>query len=133
MGRFLDLKSVQNRFQSGSGTMLNDDTVSKLKKKRAASVGRALTRLKVEVLAALGEGNREGADGFTRLTSLANKGSADLQSSYGPFCKLLEYKNVQKRSPGIFSLPWTLPKAGGCAPRTPCLCEGAAAPSRSAR
>ena len=74
----MEPKSVQNRFQSGFGRALIEASDSKPKKKRAKSVGGAPSRLKVEVFEALGEGNREGANGFTRLTSLGQaKGSAD--------------------------------------------------------
>ena len=43
VGQFLEPKSLQNRLQSCFGRALNEDSVSKLKKERAESIGRAQT------------------------------------------------------------------------------------------
>ena len=43
-----------------------------------SSSAQLLLASKLRNLEPVGEGNREGADVFTRLTSLASKGSADL-------------------------------------------------------
>ena len=66
----MEPKSLQNRFSRGFERALEDDSYSKLKKYRSAFIGGAAGFLKVEVLELVGEANREGADGFTRLTSL---------------------------------------------------------------
>ena len=55
-----------------------EDGDSKLKKERVRSIAGAQTE---GFWCLWGEGNREGANGFTRLTSLGQaKGSADLDS-----------------------------------------------------
>ena len=42
-GPFLEPKSLQNRFRSGFGRALNEDSVSKLKKERSGSIGTVQT------------------------------------------------------------------------------------------
>ena len=55
----------------GFGRALNEDSVSKAKKATAKSIG---GDQKCRFLDPLGERNREGADVFTRLTTLARQG-----------------------------------------------------------
>ena len=94
---------TQNRFKIGSKVFLigpeaalKGDSDSKLKKEGAASVGGAARELRRStnwrVLGPLGEGNREGADVTTRLTTLPNGqgvgGLDKIPSSkvFGPSC-----------------------------------------------
>ena len=80
----LDPKSLQKLFQSGLGMALNRDSVSNVKEERARSVEGAAAELrgstKLRILEAW-EGNREGAVGFTRLTTL--------QSGVGGYCETM--------------------------------------------
>ena len=55
-GQFSERKSVQNRFRSGFGRALDEDSFSKLKKERAASIGPP----KLEGFGAPRRGNKEG-------------------------------------------------------------------------
>ena len=68
----------QNRFQSGLERHLNEDSDSKLKKYGSESIERFPGPFKLEVFGASG-GKKQGGGQyvFTRLTSLASKGSAD--------------------------------------------------------
>ena len=56
-GPFLEAKSVQNRFRSGLGRPLNEDSISKLKKERSRSSAGAQTG---GFGGLWGEGNRRG-------------------------------------------------------------------------
>ena len=71
MGPFLEPKSLQNRFRSGFGRALDEDSISKLKKGRAASSASPQTG---GFLSLCGEGNREGTVSFTRLTTCPRTG-----------------------------------------------------------
>ena len=57
---FLEPKSLQDRFRSGFGRALNEDSVSKLKKERAGLSSGAAPEIKLEGISALGRGNKEG-------------------------------------------------------------------------
>ena len=71
----MEPKSLQNRFRSGFGRALNEDSVSKLKKERAKSVGGAAPEIKLEGISALGRGNKEGGSiVLTRLTTCPRTG-----------------------------------------------------------
>lgn len=89
-GPRIGAKTVPNRVQNTFGRVLNEDRISILKKEMAGSIGRAAPRIRVStnrrILDLRGEGNREGADGFNRLTSLASKGSADHRVPTNALC-----------------------------------------------
>ena len=85
MGPKTDSKSVPKCSKIGPEAALQSDSDSKLKREGAASVGGAAPELRGStnwrVLGPLGEGNREGADVTTRLTTLSkDKGSADIMN-----------------------------------------------------
>ena len=68
-----------------------------------------MTHLKVEGFGPLGEGNREGADVFTRLTTLSkDKGSAD-----NPTSGLLLLALQQARLRTLFPSFWQQLEGGG--------------------
>ena len=82
LGPKMIAKWVPKCSKIGPETALKGDSETKLKKEGAKSVGRAAPELRGStnwrVLGPLGEGNREGADVTTRLTTLSrDKGSAD--------------------------------------------------------
>ena len=56
----MESKSLQSKSQNGFGRTLDEDIVSKVKKKKAESVGGPPGRLKVEVCEALGGGKQGG-------------------------------------------------------------------------
>ena len=59
--------------------ILNGDSDSKLKKYRSESIAVVPGRVKLEVFGSSGGGKQgRGQHGFTRLTSLASKGPADI-------------------------------------------------------
>ena len=78
-GPFLEPKLLQNRFRSGFGRALNEDSVSKLKKDRPRSSAGAAGHHKLDGIWALGRGNMEwGSIVLTHLTTLSkDKGSVD--------------------------------------------------------
>ena len=57
-GPFLEPKSLQNRFRSGFGRALDEDSVSKLKKERAKSIGGAAVGSKLDGFWVLGRGSQ---------------------------------------------------------------------------
>ena len=82
LGPKMIAKSVPKCSKIGPETALKGDSDSKLKKEGAKSVEGLAPELRQStnwrVLGPLGEGERDGADGFTRLTTLSkDKGSAD--------------------------------------------------------
>jgi len=71
----LEPKSLQNQFRSGFRRALNEDSVSKLKKERAESVGGAAREHKLDGFGPLGRGNKEGGSiVLTRLTTCPRTG-----------------------------------------------------------
>ena len=83
LGTLLDHFWTQNRYKIDPKTVLEGPwmriSFRSSKKTRRGSSGQLRLPSKLGVLEPLGEGNREGANGFTRLTSLGQaKGSADL-------------------------------------------------------
>ena len=71
----MEPKSLQNRFRSGFGRALNEDSVSKLKKERAESIGGVAEGYKLDGIWALGRGNKEGGSiVLTRLTTCPRTG-----------------------------------------------------------
>ena len=72
----MEPKSFQNRFRSGFGRALDEDSVSKLKKERARSSGTAAAHPNRREFGPLGRGNKEGGSiVLTRLTTLSQGGS----------------------------------------------------------
>ena len=70
-GPFLEPKSVQNRFRSGLGRALHEDSDLKLKKERSGLNGSPQTG---RFWGLCGEGNREGTVSFTRLATCPRTG-----------------------------------------------------------
>ena len=74
-GPILEPKSFQNRFRSGFGRALEEDSVSKLKKERAKCIRWTETG---RFLGFRWEGNREGTGSFTRLATCPRTGVGEL-------------------------------------------------------